>query len=82
MVCISRVLLGARNSGKAQGWLDGLRIYVRGGRGGTGLPRVDGVGGAGGDVYIRADENVKDLAAVRRKNTEQRYLAEHGENSV
>ena len=55
---------------------------MRGGRGGTGLPRVEGVGGAGGDVYIRADASVKDLADVRRKNIEQRYLAEHGENSV
>jgi len=82
MVYITKTLLVARKATKAQGWIDGLRIYVRGGHGGAGLPRVNGVGGAGGDVYIKADQAVKDLSAVRKLNKDQRYIAEHGENSV
>jgi len=82
MVYITKTLLVARKAAKAQGWIDGLRIYVRGGHGGSGLPRVNGVGGAGGDVYIKADEKIKNLSEVRTKNRDQRYLADHGENSV
>ena len=46
------------------------------------MPRVNGVGGAGGDVYVRATEKVKDLSEVRSKNRMQRYFADAGENSV
>lgn len=46
------------------------------------MPRVNGVGGAGGDVYVRACEKVKDLSQVRSKNSKQRYIADSGENSV
>ena len=80
MVHITRICLGPRKTG--QQWIDSIRIYARGGHGGAGLPRVNGAGGAGGDVYVKADVTVKDLSEVRRKNTKQRYLADHGENSV
>ena len=66
---------------KPQSWIDSLRIYVKGGSGGAGLPPVDGVGGHGGSVYIRASEEVSNLHDVRRRNTKQRYVAQAGEDS-
>ena len=80
MVYITRTFLDAKKSSPV--WIDSLRVYVRGGHGGTGLPRVHGVGGAGGSVYVQADSKLKDLATVRRNNQKQRYVAEAGENSV
>jgi GTPase involved in cell partitioning and DNA repair len=80
MVYMSRAFLAPKKT--SQRWIDSLRIYARGGHGGTGLPRVNGVGGSGGNVYVKAVEKVKDLSEVRLKNTKQRYLAEPGENSV
>lgn len=35
-------------------FLDTLRLHVKGGTGGTGLPRYGGIGGNGGDVYVEA----------------------------
>jgi len=80
MVYITRTFLAAKKSSNV--WIDSLRVYVRGGHGGTGLPGVHGVGGVGGSVYVQADNNLKDLATVRRNNQKQRYVAEAGENSV
>ena len=47
-----------------------------------GLPRLDGVGGHGGNVYVRASDKIESLHEVRRKNKSQRYLAESGECST
>ncbi|KAK8373366.1 hypothetical protein O3P69_008778 [Scylla paramamosain] len=38
-------------------FVDVLRLHVRGGAGGMGLPRLGGVGGAGGDVYVEGKED-------------------------
>ena len=80
MVHLSTVLLA--QSRFRRKWIDSLRIYVKGGFGGTGLPGVNGLGGDGGNVYIKADERINDLEAVKRKNPRQRYIANAGENSV
>ncbi|MPC81864.1 hypothetical protein E2C01_076502 [Portunus trituberculatus] len=37
-------------------FVDMLRLHVRGGPGGMGLPRLGGVGGKGGDVYVEGKE--------------------------
>lgn len=37
-------------------FIDSLRVYVKGGGGGMGLPKYGGVGGKGGDVYISGKE--------------------------
>ena len=37
-----------------QKWIDSLRVYVKGGHGGNGMPKYGGVGGKGGDVIIKA----------------------------
>ncbi|CAF4371471.1 unnamed protein product, partial [Adineta steineri] len=34
-------------------FIDKLRVYVRGGRGGTGLKKYGGIGGQGGNVLVR-----------------------------
>ena len=39
-----------------QKWVDSLRVYVKGGHGGNGMPKYGGVGGKGGDVIIKASE--------------------------
>ena len=61
--------------------MDSLRLYVKGGTGGTGLPAVDGVGGHGGNIYVRATESLSSLHEVRRNNASQRYLADSGDSS-
>ena len=85
MVSLSKLLL-ANNSvtmkkARGRGWIDTLRVYVKGGTGGSGLPPVDGVGGQGGNVWVRATEKIGSLHEVRRKNQSQRYVAEGGEDS-
>ena len=61
-------------------FFDSLRIYVRGGAGGQGLPRYGGIGGKGGDVIIRASKRVK-LKDLPEVNPTQRYTAQTGTNS-
>lgn len=39
-------------------FLDTLRLHVKGGTGGMGLPRYGGIGGKGGDVYVEAVEGM------------------------
>ena len=69
------------NKGRTQNWIDSLRIYCRGGAGGTGLPSHGGVGGRGGAVWVVGSEKVKDLKRVRKDNVKQRFIAESGGNS-
>lgn len=42
-----------------RGFLDSLRLYLRGGSGGMGYPRFGGVGGNGGNIYVEAKEGKK-----------------------
>jgi len=79
MVFLSRLLLAGK---RRSGWIDSLRIYVKAGTGGTGLPKVDGVGGVGGNIYVRASEKIESLQEVRRINQSQRYIAPAGECSM
>ncbi|XP_046741762.1 GTP-binding protein 10 homolog [Diprion similis] len=46
-------------------FVDSLRLHVKGGTGGMGLPRFGGIGGRGGHVYLVAKEgeNLKNLAS-------------------
>nr|CAD7578803.1 unnamed protein product [Timema californicum] len=61
-------------------FLDSLRLYVRGGTGGMGLPKYGGVGGKGGSVYVMAKEE-GDLKSVSKKHSSKRVLAGHGGHS-
>ena len=61
--------------------MDSLRLYVKGGTGGTGLPALDGVGGDGGNIYVRATETISSLHEVKRNNNSQRYYADPGDSS-
>ena len=79
--CWLRCQQSASRKSKAQNWIDSLRIYCRGGAGGTGLPSYGGVGGRGGDVWVVGSEKVKDLKRVRKENLKQRFIAEPGGNS-
>ena len=89
MVLLTRILYASAQTSKGvikkkrstRGWIDSLRVYVKGGSGGNGLPPVDGVGGHGGSVYIKASDSISSLHDVRRKNTSQRYIADPGEDS-
>ena len=85
MVSISKILLASKSvtvkKARGRGWIDTLRVYVKGGTGGAGLPPVDGVGGQGGSVWVRASEKIGSLHEVRRRNNSQRYVADGGEDS-
>jgi len=61
-------------------FLDTLRLHVTGGRGGAGLPHYGGLGGAGGNVYFVAKENVT-LKDVATKLKAEQIYADPGTDS-
>ncbi|XP_062142354.1 GTP-binding protein 10 homolog [Drosophila sulfurigaster albostrigata] len=61
-------------------FLDTLRLTVRGGHGGNGLPRYGGVGGQGGAVYFVAKEGLT-LRKMAQGLKEKRVVASSGEDS-
>ncbi|XP_058815252.1 GTP-binding protein 10 homolog [Topomyia yanbarensis] len=84
MVLLQNVLFGAfrKNPRKyLRGkFLDTLRLSVKGGHGGNGLPKYGGVGGQGGAVYFVAKEG-KTLKDVVHKHSSKRIVAGNGEES-
>lgn len=60
--------------------VDNLRLYVRGGSGGMGLPRLGGQGGNGGDVYVVATKNMN-LKRIKDRYPQKRFVGETGANS-
>ncbi|XP_061811837.1 GTP-binding protein 10 [Nerophis lumbriciformis] len=75
MVQLSRVCL--RKYGH---FVDNIRLYVRAGTGGMGLPRLGGYGGQGGNVLVVATENMT-LKRIKDKHPHKRFLAGVGANS-
>ncbi|XP_068998916.1 GTP-binding protein 10 [Embiotoca jacksoni] len=75
MVHISRICLR-----KYGNFLDNLRLYVRGGSGGMGLPRLGGQGGNGGDVWMVASKNMT-LKRIKDKYPQKRFVGGAGANS-
>lgn len=61
-------------------FVDVLRLHVRGGAGGMGLPRLGGVGGTGGDVYVEGKEG-HNLLKVRKARPDQRWVGTAGMDS-
>ncbi|XP_030381177.1 GTP-binding protein 10 homolog [Scaptodrosophila lebanonensis] len=61
-------------------FLDTLRLTVRGGHGGNGLPKYGGVGGQGGCVYFVAKEGVT-LRKLAQSVKDKRVVASGGEDS-
>ncbi|XP_060104455.1 GTP-binding protein 10 [Heteronotia binoei] len=75
MVWVTRVLL--RKYGR---FMDDLRIYVKGGTGGMGHPRLGGEGGHGGDVWLVAQEKLT-LRRLKSQFPKKRFVAGVGTNS-
>lgn len=61
-------------------FVDNLRLYVRGGGGGMGLPRLGGQGGNGGDVWVVAAKNMT-LKKIKDKYPQKRFVGGSGGNS-
>ncbi|EDW63351.1 GTP-binding protein 10 homolog [Drosophila virilis] len=61
-------------------FLDTLRLTVRGGHGGNGLPKYGGVGGQGGCVYFVAKEGLT-LRKLAQNLRDKRVQATSGEDS-
>ncbi|KAH8237909.1 hypothetical protein KR032_006064 [Drosophila birchii] len=61
-------------------FLDTLRLAVRGGHGGNGLPKYGGVGGQGGCVYLVAKDGLT-LRKVAQGLRDKRVAASSGEDS-
>ena len=61
-------------------FIDKLRVYVRGGRGGNGLKKYGGLGGQGGNILVRGRKHLT-LRSVYEKNLAKRYIAPDGEHS-
>ncbi|KAL2719031.1 LOW QUALITY PROTEIN: GTP-binding protein 10 isoform X2 [Vespula squamosa] len=63
-----------------EGFIDSLRLTVRGGTGGAGLPRYGGKGGSGGNVYVVTKEELT-LRNVKKKWKKINIHAETGTDS-
>lgn len=61
-------------------FLDTLRLTVKGGHGGNGIPKYGGIGGQGGCVYLIAKEGVT-LRNLAQKYKEKKAAASSGEDS-
>ncbi|XP_029927719.1 GTP-binding protein 10 [Myripristis murdjan] len=61
-------------------FVDNLRLYVRGGSGGMGLPRLGGQGGRGGDIWVVAQKEVT-LKRIKDRHPQKRFAAGVGANS-
>lgn len=60
--------------------MDNIRLYVRGGSGGMGLPRLGGLGGNGGDIWVVAKKDTT-LKQIKDKYPNKRFTAGVGSNS-
>ncbi|KAF5282808.1 hypothetical protein FQR65_LT02805 [Abscondita terminalis] len=82
MVFLSKLFYGGKPTRRylKSGFTDSLRVHVRGGTGGNGLPKFGGVGGQGGNVIVVGKESIN-LDDVVRANKSKRYLAGNGTNS-
>ncbi|OXB84715.1 UNVERIFIED_CONTAM: hypothetical protein H355_001192 [Colinus virginianus] len=61
-------------------FIDDLRLYVKGGTGGMGYPRLGGEGGRGGDVWLVARESLT-LKSIKARYPQKRFVAGTGANS-
>lgn len=61
--------------------MDSLRLTVKGGHGGNGIPKYGGIGGQGGCVYLVATEGIT-LKNLAQKFREKRAAASSGEDST
>ncbi|CAD5117182.1 DgyrCDS5981 [Dimorphilus gyrociliatus] len=61
-------------------FIDKLRVYVKGGKGGDGLSSFGGVGGKGGNVYVVGSETAT-LKKLDELSPAKRFLAEGGKKS-
>lgn len=62
-------------------FVDHLRVFVKGGTGGMGLPRLGGQGGDGGDVWVVASKDFT-LKRVKDRHPDKRFVAGVGDNST
>uniref|UniRef100_UPI0037E946A4 GTP-binding protein 10 n=1 Tax=Semicossyphus pulcher TaxID=241346 RepID=UPI0037E946A4 len=65
---------------KYANFVDNLRLYVHGGSGGMGLPRLGGKGGDGGDVWVVASKSMT-LRRIKDKYPQKRFVGGSGANS-
>ncbi|XP_049749883.1 GTP-binding protein 10 isoform X1 [Elephas maximus indicus] len=61
-------------------FIDNLRVFVKGGSGGMGYPRLGGEGGKGGDVWLVAEKKMT-LKQLKDKYPQKRFVAGGGANS-
>ncbi|XP_043282877.1 GTP-binding protein 10 homolog [Venturia canescens] len=79
--CLGYVIKKVPRKYLRSGFMDSLRIHVKAGSGGMGLPRYGGIGGRGGHVYIVTNEKVT-LEMLTAKARKTKFFAGHGGSST
>lgn len=59
-------------------FVDSIKVTVSGGTGGHGLPRFGGIGGRGGDVYIKASQKYSSLRHLKKMTPSLHFKAGNG----
>lgn len=85
MVFFTKVLFSIKEIRRPRNYLrtkflDSIRLHVKGGTGGTGLPKYGGLGGQGGCVYCVGKEGTN-LKNIMQKYRGKTISAGHGEDS-
>lgn len=63
-------------------FIDTLRLQVRGGTGGAGLPRYGGIGGAGGNVYVVTKDRLNLQDVIKKLKTKRIKASTGGDSSA
>lgn len=59
-------------------FVDSIRLRVQGGKGGHGLPQFGGIGGKGGDVYIKGSIKTTSLKSLSKHKADLFFKAQDG----
>lgn len=62
-------------------FVDSIKMKVQGGKGGHGFPQCGGIGGRGGDVYIKGSTKVVNMKSIFKTRPDHVFVAQDGKSA-